>query len=521
MPLDAYIILDGGGVKGAALAGCLHALEIAKVRPKGFGGCSAGAIVAALGASGFTGNEIASKMRELALNNLLDDDQPSIDSLKEFVADAHKSLRSRLNPIPPAIRLKKHKALLQRLETGFGLHSGDKIQNHVIDLILEKHPSLKDNRSFSFTDLSKCEGTYPLKIIATDITRRKAMIFATDGSNKDQPVADAVRASMSYPFAFTPVIMGKRKLVDGGLSSSLPVFLYREEHLETGNPILAFDLVTSPPPACSLDNYSTEQFIHDMLVTALESSDKVIRDYSKGVFRIPINLDDCRVDTLDFAISREKRDALINKGFAATIESLTNRILSGDQDNELDVLHDRFGPPELFEPVMKAVCKHIEGATSAVGTRSQVMLPRGDGTKRLVVYSYGMDGHTDQHSELSTGAGCTGRAFTDKTACVANLEKTKQNPEMWGMTEQEQSRVHKDQRSIIAVPIFADSFGLNDLSGEHVIGTLSVDSSTDLPDTGWIKATAASESDEYLVPEVINPMSQWSEILSRMLSSRG
>ena len=50
--MDAYAVFSGGGVKGAAHAGCLNAAEQRGLRFKGFGGTSAGSIVALLASIG-------------------------------------------------------------------------------------------------------------------------------------------------------------------------------------------------------------------------------------------------------------------------------------------------------------------------------------------------------------------------------------------------------------------------------------------------------------------------------------
>jgi NTE family protein len=56
--LSFYAILDGGGVKGAALAGCLAAAEDKHIDFIGYGGTSAGSIVALLAAVGYSGEDL-------------------------------------------------------------------------------------------------------------------------------------------------------------------------------------------------------------------------------------------------------------------------------------------------------------------------------------------------------------------------------------------------------------------------------------------------------------------------------
>ena len=55
-----YCIFEGGGAKGIAHIGALRALEDAKLDFAGFAGTSAGAIVAALAAAGYSSRELMS-----------------------------------------------------------------------------------------------------------------------------------------------------------------------------------------------------------------------------------------------------------------------------------------------------------------------------------------------------------------------------------------------------------------------------------------------------------------------------
>jgi predicted acylesterase/phospholipase RssA len=59
--MRAFAILDGGGVKGAALAGALKAAQDRGIEFAGYGGTSAGSIVALLACAGYTGAELQAK----------------------------------------------------------------------------------------------------------------------------------------------------------------------------------------------------------------------------------------------------------------------------------------------------------------------------------------------------------------------------------------------------------------------------------------------------------------------------
>src|SRR5689334_12234274 len=82
--MKAYAILAGGGVKGIALAGCLAAAEDKGIEFAGYGGTSAGSIVALLGAVGYTGSEIRDLMNDESLTTFLDDGGRALEELKRI-----------------------------------------------------------------------------------------------------------------------------------------------------------------------------------------------------------------------------------------------------------------------------------------------------------------------------------------------------------------------------------------------------------------------------------------------------
>lgn len=65
-----------------------------------------------------------------------------------------------------------------------------------------------------------------LTVVAADIIKNEVRVYSTM-SDWDRPVAQAIAASMAIPIAFRPVRDGQRLLVDGGLVSSIPAWVYR------------------------------------------------------------------------------------------------------------------------------------------------------------------------------------------------------------------------------------------------------------------------------------------------------
>lgn len=72
--MKAYGVFDGGGVKGTALAGCLAAAQDEKIEFQGYGGTSAGSIVALLAAVGYSGHELGGILVDLEFTELMDDE---------------------------------------------------------------------------------------------------------------------------------------------------------------------------------------------------------------------------------------------------------------------------------------------------------------------------------------------------------------------------------------------------------------------------------------------------------------
>src|SRR5437879_540072 len=82
--MQAYAILDGGGVKGAALAGCLEAARDFGVEFVGYGGTSAGSIVALLAAVGYAGDELRNAMtNDLELGKVAAEVKRPLSALNE------------------------------------------------------------------------------------------------------------------------------------------------------------------------------------------------------------------------------------------------------------------------------------------------------------------------------------------------------------------------------------------------------------------------------------------------------
>ena len=293
--MRAYAILDGGGVKGAALAGCLLAAEERGIQFLGYGGTSAGSIIALLACVGYSGDELREiATEEIQLTDFLDDGGLALDDLKQLPNDlATSRWKSRI--------LWKYRNLFYRIHRDLGLYRAHKLGEFLLAKIGKKLKPLKGKVDVTFEDLKR-QGCPELKIVASDLALREPRVFSGGGgAETNGSVIDAVRASMSYPFVFCPVQMNERFLVDGGLSSNLPVYLFEKERRKDSVPIIAFDLVSSRSNQRS--SYGLSQFCSDMLATALESGDYLMRSVLDGIHHVPVPIPS-GIDTLDLARRR-------------------------------------------------------------------------------------------------------------------------------------------------------------------------------------------------------------------------
>ena len=159
-----YIALSGGGAHAAAHAGVLRALDEEGVPVAGIAGVSGGALVAAAWAGGAD------------MAGLVDQ-------------------ASRLHP------------WMWVRGWGGGLLSGSRL-GALID---------------EFLPVPTFEGLrVPVRVLATDVDTAEPVVFS------EGDVREAVRASCSFPGVFPPMVIGGRRLYDGGVSEVIPVRLARE-----------------------------------------------------------------------------------------------------------------------------------------------------------------------------------------------------------------------------------------------------------------------------------------------------
>jgi NTE family protein len=508
--MKAYAILAGGGVKGAALAGCLQAAEELHIDFVGYGGTSAGSIVALLAALGYSGHELLQMMvEEVDFAHFLDDGGQQLSRIGKLVRRLERTSSWRL-PLALLGAWRREGKLWRQLREHLGLYRAAPLRRFLRGAISRKRPDLSDRFDITFQDL-RSHGGKLLKVVASDVAGAKPVVFPDAvhlGSNSS--VLDAIRASMSYPFVFEPVIVDGRYLVDGGLSSNLPVFLFDSEQQQDGLPVVAFDLVAQSKPFQPTE-YGVVEYCRDLLTTAVESGDALLRQLTRRLYhvRVPIPSE---IHALDFGVSKERRYELWRCGHSETHaffrQTIPHWLAAQDEIERLQAL---YADPKLIHQVLEVFVHDLAQKTHARQLRAQIMLPTARGT-RQVVYQYGMDGDPDNDLELAMDGGCTGRAWASRKPQVADLEKAQRDFVAWNLTAGQQAKVRRDRKAMLCVPMFdlGRASNTSHPSEMSVVGTLSLDSATRLADTGWLEDNFALRRAQF-----------WADVFSQILSRGG
>lgn len=402
--------------------------------------------------------------------------------------------------------------MFHALTTNLGFTDGQALSDEILRLVRRKLGA-DVGKYFTFKDLQDLHRP-PLKIVASDLGTRLPLIFSNCGGDEQNgPVLDAVRASMSYPFIFKPVRMNSRLLVDGGLCSNLPVFLFDKERAMDRLPLLAFDLVVRPGERH--DPYEIGHFCSDMLDTALEAGDYLMRRASGNIYHARIYVPE-GIGTLDFDLPRERLQQLFDKGVGDTFTFLNKELATWQQARTLvERLQALYAPPEEVEFVLKQFAAALQRQTAMTLVRTHIMLPTGNGT-RIVVYQCNMDNDPDQDLELDLDGGCTGRCWTSGKPTLADLEDAAagDNHRKWNMTAQQQAKVRKDRKAMFSIPVFDRiPLGKRDLINRPLLGVLSADTDASFRDMIGQQADTLSEAGQ----KAVMIGKEWSGVLTRIL----
>lgn len=191
------LVLSGGGASGMAHIGVMQALEENGVPIDCITGSSMGALIGAMYASGYSPWEIDSLFRTDLFRTMAEGGvEPKYTYyFKQDAPDASLiSLRFDLDTtLQYSLPTNLRSPVLLDFEQMRGFGPASRAANNNMDSLF-----------------------VPFRCVASDITAQEAVVF------RNGDLAQAVRASMSYPFYFKPIRVNGHLMMDGGLYNNFP-----------------------------------------------------------------------------------------------------------------------------------------------------------------------------------------------------------------------------------------------------------------------------------------------------------
>jgi len=283
-PQKVGLVLSGGGAKGAVHLGIIKALEENNIPIDYIAGTSIGAVVGSLYAMGYTPDEI--------LNLFLSDEFYYWQTGK---VEEKYQYYFRKNPNQPDF-VKFNVPLNDSLR----VKTTDLFPNSLINPIQMNQAFLQ---LFSQAN-AQCQGNFdnlfvPFLCIASDVFNKQMVVF------RKGDLGDAVRASMTFPLVFKPILKDSIPLFDGGIYDNFPV----EPMKEAFHP----DFIIGSSVAGSKMKKPSDMDLYKLVENVIMQKTSYHIEPDQGIM-LNFVLDD--VGLLDF----NKSKALYDMGYKATLE---------------------------------------------------------------------------------------------------------------------------------------------------------------------------------------------------------
>lgn len=308
------LALSGGGARGLAHIGVLQRIEEVGYPLDSITGTSAGALVGALYASGFSGREIEDLFSRLDLTRAF---------LEPLWRNPGETLGEQEDRNDTFLSVERHDG---RVSLAQGLRSGVEVQ-HTLQALLAR------GAYFSGGDFNRLQR--PLRVLATNLETGQGRVFGSGD------LVEAVRASMSIPGGFRPVVIEGQQYVDGALVENLPV--------QTAKEAFRPDLVVAVDISAPLEQRPST----NILSVAARSLDLVVerRQWeSRAAADFLIHPDIHDVPFLEYGSEGAKLVRQGREGFDARRDDL-DALLRGRMSQErLDVARVAFDCPGGLSP---------------------------------------------------------------------------------------------------------------------------------------------------------------------------
>ena len=244
------LVFSGGGAKGLAHIGVLQIIEEAGIPVDFVVGTSIGSIIGGIYALGYSAADMDSLVRAQDWNLLIRDQVSRRD-----ISYTDKEDRDRYMLTLPFMNRAGLEAQTEagaaRKRSGGVLRNmpGALVEGQNLDQLFTKlSVGYQDDIDFNKLPI-------PFSCVAVDLNTKEEVVWHS-GS-----IVTAIRSSMSIPAYFTPVKVGDRYLIDGGMVNNMPVDVVREMGADY---VICVDLHHFKQP-----RYETDQTIPEMIETML------------------------------------------------------------------------------------------------------------------------------------------------------------------------------------------------------------------------------------------------------------
>jgi len=313
----ADAIFEGGGVRGVAFLGALRCCNDLGIRWRKLAGTSAGAITAAVLATDLSMDDLEELLGQLDYSIFL----TKKNSPLILNGDPADDLQS------PAWTL-----LFLTISRQMGEYSSQPFRQWL-------ETTLGRGHLHTFADVKKLVKDRELKLVISNLSRGEMLVLPDDlqrresadsdalyqqlqlKSAEDFSVAEAVRLSMSIPLFFEPGKLGNDLIVDGGILSNFPLWIYDKQSGST--PVaprwftFGFRLVDT-----GIENQikinSPVSMLSAMFTTMMKARDRYHqREMDKGRV-INIDVTEAAVTTTDFNLDADRKAKLYRLGYLYT-----------------------------------------------------------------------------------------------------------------------------------------------------------------------------------------------------------
>lgn len=356
------LVFEGGGARGIAFVGALHAFEQRKHRFGRLLGTSAGAIVAVLLAAGYSATEMQAALSEEVdgkpvFAQFLGEPPPfSKEEVQESTIRAlvraldfgvlPDAISSRVDEalVQAMLRVPAHRNVYALIERG-GWYAAHRFEEWLRTRLNSGAVAGKP-RAFGAMTLAEfraATGVWVSMVVADTTDSRMRVLNARTAPHC--PLVQAVRMSMNLPFVWPDVVwqeswgayrgrsLAGHVLVDGGLVSSFPLELFVSQApytlelmgphsqaavlgllIDETLPVPGAPPVTTAPQAINFASVRAVQRIARIVSTVTSARDRMVIDaYAELVVRLPGR----NYGTIEFNMSARKRELLMKAGYVA------------------------------------------------------------------------------------------------------------------------------------------------------------------------------------------------------------